>query len=637
MRKLVLFFGLIINNCVLAQSNYTVNNDGSNDYVSLPTSVSVSQSNTFTVEAWVYWNGTNNGCIYSETVQGNNNPMFSITPRSANSGGIELVLRDNSTTGLVLQPATATVTANTWVHVAVVRTSATNIKTYINGVLKDNATFTAPAAWTPTKVNAGVRWRASQADFFAGKIDELRIWNTARSATEIVANMFNKNLTNNATGLVAYYRFNEGSSTTAANSSTNTSGADGTLTNGPTWAASPIQFAGNALHFDEGNDRVIAPVPTTATTNVTMEAWVYHTGGSGSDHLIMVNGVMGSNGYALFLNTSHTLVVIYNGVITMNTGIGLSTNQWSHLALVIGTTGFTLYKNGVNVYSNTGTPNTPSTNFIIGYNTVANGQPFGGMIDEVRIWNTARTQTEIQNNMNSEIATSSSGLALYYTFNQGIAAGDNTGLIPLIDQTGNGNNGTLTNFALSGSTSNNLTQNSNLAILPLRWLSFTTTKQYNNVLLQWSTAQEQNTKDFIVQHSIDSRSWTNIATNSATGNSSSINNYSYLHSDPLKGMNYYRIVQRDVDGRSGYSAINSVKFNTNRGGVQVMNNLIANRILQVKINASMATPVSLYSGNGNLLWSRQLAPGIHSIDASRYAKGIYLLNTGKQIEKIIVP
>jgi hypothetical protein len=511
MRKLVFFFGLIINNCALAQSNYAVNNDGSNDYVSLPTSVAVSQSNTFTVEAWVYWNGTGNGCIYSETVQGNNNPMFSISPRSTDGGGIELVLRDNSTTGLVLQPATATVTANTWVHIAVVRTSATNIKTYINGVLKDNATFTAPASWTPTKVNTGVRWRASQSDFFAGKIDELRIWNTARSAAEIVANMFNKNLTNNATGLVAYYRFNEGSSTTAANSCTNTSGVDGTLTNGPTWTASPIQFAGNALHFDEGNDRVIAPLPTTATSNVTMEAWVYHQGGTGTDHLIMVNGVMGSNGYALFINTSHTLIVIFNGVTTWNTGIGLSTSQWTHLALVIGTTGFTLYKNGVNVYSNTGTPNTPSANFIIGYNTVANGQPFGGMMDEVRIWNTARTQTEIQNNMNREIAPSASGLALYYTFNQGIAAGDNTGLTALIDQTGNGKNGTLTNFALSGSTSNNLTQNSNLVILPLRWLSFTTTKQYNQVLLQWSTVQEQNTKDFIVQHSTDSHSWTNVA------------------------------------------------------------------------------------------------------------------------------
>ncbi|OQP60247.1 LamG domain-containing protein [Niastella populi] len=636
MRKLVFFFGLIINNCALAQSNYAVNNDGSNDYVSLPTSVAVSQLNTFTVEAWVYWNGTGNGCIYSETVQGNNSPMFSIIPRSTNGGGIELVLRDNSATGLVMQPATATVTANTWVHVAVVRTSASNIKTYINGVLKDNATFTAPASWTPTKVNAGVRWRASQSDFFAGKIDELRIWNTARSAAEIVANMFNKNLANNATGLVAYYRFNEGSSTTAANSCTNTSGADGTLTNGPTWAASPIQFAGNALHFDEGNDRVIAPLPTTATSNVTMEAWVYHQGGTGTDHLIMVNGVMGSNGYALFLNTSHKLIVLFNGVNTWNTGIGLSTGQWTHLALVIGTTGFTLYKNGVNVYSNTGTPNTPSANFILGFNTVANGQPFGGMIDEVRIWNTARTQTEIQNNMNSEIAPSTSGLALYYTFNQGIAAGNNTGLTALIDQSGNGNNGTLTNFALSGSTSNNLTQNSNLVILPLRWISFITTKQYNNVLLQWSTAQEHNTKDFLVQHSIDSRSWTNVATNAATGNSSSINNYSYLHTAPLQGMNYYRIVQRDVDGRFGYSVINSVKFNTNREGVQVMNNLIASGILLVKITASIATPVSLHSGNGNLLWRRQLAPGIHSIDVSRYANGIYLLKTGEQIEKIIV-
>ena len=292
--------------------------------------------------------------------------------------------------------------------------------------------------------------------------------------------------------------------------------------------------------------------------------------------------------------------------------------------------------NGVNVYSNTGTPNTPTTNFIIGYNTVANGQPFGGMVDEVRIWNTARTQTEIQNNMNREIAPSTSGLALYYTFNQGIAAGDNTGLTALIDQTGNSKNGTLTNFALSGSASNNLTQNSNLVILPLRWLSFNTKKQNNNVWLQWSTAQEQNTKDFIVQHSTDSHSWTNVATEPASGNSSSINNYSYLHSGAVKGMNYYRIEQRDVDGTSGYSAINSIKFGTNREGVQVMNHLIANGILQVKITATIATPVSLHSANGNLLWSRQLAPGIYSIDVSRYANGMYLLNTGEQIEKIIV-
>src|SRR4051812_12055994 len=124
----------------LAQSNFAVNFDGSNDYVSLPAGVSVSQLNTFTIEAWVYWKGTGNSCIYSETVVGNNNPMLSIIPLSSASGGIELVLRDNTNTGLVLSPTTAVIAPNTWVHLAVVRTSSTNIKTYINGVMKDNAT-----------------------------------------------------------------------------------------------------------------------------------------------------------------------------------------------------------------------------------------------------------------------------------------------------------------------------------------------------------------------------------------------------------------------------------------------------------------------------------------------------------------
>ena len=249
-----------------------MNYDGSNDYVSLPASVAVSQLNTFTIEVWVYWNGTGNGCIYSETIQGNNNPMFSIIPRSTDGGGIELTFRDNSATGLILQPATATITANQWVHVAVVRTSATTMKIYINGILKDDVSFTAPASWTPDKVNVGLRWRAAQTDPFAGQIDELRIWNTARTQAEIKANMFNKNLANDASGMVAYYRFNEGSGTTAANSCTNTSSIDGTLTNGPTWVSSPIEFGANALNFDGSDDYVI--IPQIVSSDFTVEYWM---------------------------------------------------------------------------------------------------------------------------------------------------------------------------------------------------------------------------------------------------------------------------------------------------------------------------------------------------------------------------
>ena len=78
---------------------------------------------------------------------------------------------------------------------------------------------------------------------------------------------------------------------------------------------------------------------------------------------------------------------------------------------------------------------------------------FNGQMDEVRIWNVTRTQVEIQANMNSEIS-SATGLVASYNFNQGVANGNNAGVTTATDSSGNGNNGTLTNFALTGTTSN---------------------------------------------------------------------------------------------------------------------------------------------------------------------------------------
>jgi hypothetical protein len=84
----------------------------------------------------------------------------------------------------------------------------------------------------------------------------------------------------------------------------------------------------------------------------------------------------------------------------------------------------------------------------------ANGRYFNGVMDEVRIWNVARTQSEIQSNMNSELAGTETGLVAYYPFNQGIATGDNTAINTVTDKTANALNGALTNFAKTGINSN---------------------------------------------------------------------------------------------------------------------------------------------------------------------------------------
>ena len=175
---------------------------------------------------------------------------------------------------------------------------------------------------------------------------------------------------------------------------------------------------------------------------------------------------------------------------------------------------------------------------------------------------------------------------------------------------------------------------SNGALLPLKWHSFTATKQNKNVLLEWSTVMEQNTKDFIVQHSNNGTSWNNMNTQAAAGNSSSIKNYIYLHTAPLKGNNYYRILQKDLDERFSYSEVRMVKTTPANSSFSVLVNPVTNNLLQ--INCSTAQLFTLYSGYGKIIWSKQFAVGTHSIDLNDLAKGIYLLKANDQTEKIVV-
>lgn len=76
-------------------------------------------------------------------------------------------------------------------------------------------------------------------------------------------------------------------------------------------------------------------------------------------------------------------------------------------------------------------------------------------MDEVRIWMSARTCEEINQNMNTELVGNEPGLYAYYRFNEGTPGGANTSITVLNDQTPDAlYNGTLNNFALTGTFSN---------------------------------------------------------------------------------------------------------------------------------------------------------------------------------------
>ncbi len=220
-----------------------------------------------------------------------------------------------------------------------------------------------------------------------------------------------------------------------------------------TRAAAPA----NALDFDGSDDYVEAGTGMSSISNYTLEANVYYKGGA----QWVLNFCDGTLNERLQLEINGGQLWSYNQSAAGSTasfgGGTINTNTWYHIAITNSTTsGKTLYINGVAVATN-GSTLSPSvmpagTHFNIGriYN---NGYFFNGTIDEVRIWNVVRTQAQISANMNVEL-NSQAGLIGLYHFNQGTAGGTNTGINTAIDASGNGNTGTLSGFALSGSSSN---------------------------------------------------------------------------------------------------------------------------------------------------------------------------------------
>jgi len=153
-------------------------------------------------------------------------------------------------------------------------------------------------------------------------------------------------------------------------------------------------------------------------------------------------------------------------------------------------------------------------------------------------------------------------------------------------------------------------------------------------LLQWSTANEQNTKDFYIQHSADGINWVTIGSLPAAGNSNSTSYYNYVHTNPEKGLNYYRIKQTDVDSRYSYSPVRLLSFTKTMQPLTILGNPVINGVLTLQVNRP--THLTFYTADGKLLWREQVNAGTKTIDVSRYAKGIYWLKTITTTQKVVI-
>ncbi|MET0243845.1 MAG: LamG domain-containing protein, partial [Flavitalea sp.] len=414
------------------------------------------------------------------------------------------------------------------------------------------------------------------------------------------------------------------------------------ITVGALWTSSPIQFSGNALNFDGGNDVVTIPDNSTLqlTNALTIETWVYATSTSAVQNVIAKSSQLVNQGYIFprtdnGWNTVTFYLYIAGGWRTLSAPFP-SRNAWHHLAATYDGANMRVYINGVLAST------MPQTgNVAVNSNALALGnQPgyteyFTGSVDDIRIWNIVRTPAQILADMNRELDPSlQSGLVSYYTANQGVAASDNSGLTTLPDLAGT-NNGTLSGFALSGAISNFVSQVPTL-VVPVTWKSFTVQSAGNKkALLKWSTATEQNTKDFVIERSSNGRDWEGLAQVKAAGNSNEIRSYEYTDHHVMANRNYYRIHQRDLDNKSSFSIVRTLEANASEKIFVLLENPVRNNRISLQVNKDN-TPFSLVNSNGVILWRKTCHTGVNNIYLPNLSKGIYLLRSGLQHERIVV-
>jgi len=253
------------------------------------------------------------------------------------------------------------------------------------------------------------------------------------SGYSAVASTTTSNVVSSGSGPVASYGFSEGSGTVTADSSGN--GYTGTLS-AATWTSGgkygqALSFNGTSSYVNLGN-----PALLKLTGSMTLEAWVLATGNPADDGQIIAKSDSGSTTTGWQFKTSPDTGVRTFGVGVSPNGSSIVQrfsktvpvlNTWYHVAGVYNASARTLdvYVNGVlddGVLSGS-VPSAqfdPNLSVLIGKRS--GGYNFMGTIDEVRIYNRALSQTEIQTDMNTSMGGSSSVDTTAPTAPTGLAA-----------------------------------------------------------------------------------------------------------------------------------------------------------------------------------------------------------------------
>ncbi len=394
------------------QAGYFISNDS---YIAVPNVVTLNPTTAITLEAWV------NPGFYGASTMAVIGKRYetSYFLGIQNSGRVVFYPKGGAS---FRSRVSSVIPVDKWTHIAASYDGA-NTVIYINGVADTSTTaFSGPIGVNTDSLYIGAdRSGSTTLLYFYGKLDNVRIWGTARTAAAIAASRFIPLEVYLPSGsydnLRASFQFD--------GDYANFSGSAGILSGYPRGNFQFINYSNKAVNYMDYNNSLVlngvtdyftvANNPSAGfnpTTAITLEAWVKRdTTGSQNTAQNIVNKSGGTVRYdyalVLYPSLGRLGFILNSDDYILQSQTVVTTAQWTHLAATYNSVNgkAVIYVNGDSVAGTTFTSrpliNPNNDNFYIGGIGASSyaANKFKGQIDGVKIWSYARTSSQIKENM----------------------------------------------------------------------------------------------------------------------------------------------------------------------------------------------------------------------------------------------
>jgi len=226
------------NAAIISSNSYSLAFNGSDEYVSIGGVAGDISTDVGTISIWVKLNTTSSSGTMFQLRTDANNLINLFYHASANEGRFTYKAGGSAKVSTFTD---AIENDGKWHHIAGTwNTVADEIKLYLDGTLKD--TVTGLGTWAGTGGDCDIAQNTIDGAFFNGNITEVAVFERVVPIGELfIAKRQPINLTG-STGLIGYWKFEDGSGLLAADSSGE--GTVGELTNTPTWSTDVPYKAG---------------------------------------------------------------------------------------------------------------------------------------------------------------------------------------------------------------------------------------------------------------------------------------------------------------------------------------------------------------------------------------------------------